>query len=34
MDLAYLALLAALVAGTLGLVVLCDRLAAGTGRQR
>jgi hypothetical protein len=33
MDVVFLALLAALVAGTLGLVVLCDRLMS-TGASR
>jgi hypothetical protein len=34
MDLAFLALLAALVGGTFGLVVLCDRLMRVQGRSR
>jgi hypothetical protein len=34
MDIAFLALVAALVGGTLGLVVLCDRLMTAPGHSR
>jgi hypothetical protein len=34
MDLAFLALLAGLVGGTIGLVVLCDRLMGVQGHSR